>query len=818
MKKIILAVIAVLVIGGGIFLATAETKEQKARNYLASAREFVAKGDTPRALIELRNALQKDSELNEARMMFADLLFKQGRRADAFGQYRQVYLKNPEDIGAARQMALIAFESMAWDDARQYVDVVLAKTPDDALMKAVAAGLDYREAVSAKDEDKISASVKTEQDLLAADPALIQARRVIIADAFRNNDFDHALTLTDAGLALLPDDRDLNNTRLFVLEKLGRTDDLEKQILAMVAQYPQDEELGRVLVRFYIKQGRIDDAEQILRDRIDPNGTSIDPRMVLMRFLAEIRSPAAMRDELTKVLAETPLPKDVAADPVAFRALKAQVDFSLGDKDQAMAELEGLIKGAAASAELDRVKVQLARMRAATGNVVGARALVEEVLAHDSGQTEAMKMKANWLIDEDKTEAAIALLRDALVDVPNDPQVMMSLSRAYEREGRPELMADMMSRAVDASNQAPMESLTYARWLFQQGQYPLAETILVNALRRQSVNLPLLEMLGRTHVAMKDWARAQQDVDAIESRFDTDQARGIARQLRAQILAGQGRNDDLSQLLDQMAQDPDTNFSARMAMIRSTVATGRLDQALTEAEALAQDEPASPFTKILVAQIKLAQGDAAGAEEAARAATVAHADYLPGWLALQALQMRANRIDDALATIDAGLAQLPDNRSLLLSKAVALEKKGDIDGAIAIYDGLYAKNSGDLVVANNLASLLASTRADQASLDRAWTVARRLNGTKVPAFLDTYGWISFRRGETSGALDALQKAAQGLPDDPSVAYHLGRAYAAMGRKDQAKAEYDRADGLLAKGNTGYPELAQDLVRARAELN
>lgn len=818
LKKIILAIIAVLVVAGGVLLATADSKQEKAAKHLASAQEFAGKGDDARALIELRNALQNDADLRDARLMFADLLLKTGRRSDAFGQYRQMYTKNPEDLDAARQLALIAFGGMAWDDAREYARVVLEKRPDDKEIQAVMAGLDYRDGVTGKDNDKAEQAAEVERRLLAESPDLLVARRIVIADAMRTGDMDRALQLTDDGLAQVPDDRDLNNTRLFLLERLGQTAEMEKQLLAMVAHYPDDEELGRTLVRFYVREGRIDDAEQILRSQIDPNSDKIEPRMVLLRFLAEVRSPTVMRDELNKVLAENPQPKDVAADPLSFRVLKAQADFTLGDRDRAMADLEALVKEAVPSAEIDRAKIQLARMRMTTGNAVGARALVEEVLTHDGSQTEAMKMKASWLVDEDKTEPAIALLRDALADAPNDAQILTLMARAYQREGRPELMADMLARAVEASNQAPNESLTYARWLMQQGEYSSSETILVNALRRQPQNLSLLEMLGRTHVAMKDWARAQQDVDAIDQRFDTDEARKVAGDLRAQVLAGQGRNDELSQLLDQMGRDSGDELSARIAMIRTTVTSGRMDQALNEAKALAAEKPDAPVAGLLVAQIMIAQGDIAGGIDAVRTLLASHPDFLPGWMTLQAAQLRSGQVDEALATVEDGLGKMPGNRGLLLNKSVILEKKGDIDGAIAIYETLYTANSDDMVVANNLASLLASTREDQESLDRAWTVARRLNGTQVPAFLDTYGWISFRRGDTAGALSALQKAAAGLPDDPSVAYHLGRAYAEQGRKDEATAEYDRADALLAKGSIGYPDLAQDLVRARALLN
>ena len=817
MRKILLALAAIVVLGAAVFIATADTKETKAKKAYASAQEFVAKGDEPRAMISLRNALQNDPEMRDARLMFADLLLKSGRRADAFGQYRQLLLKDGNDLAAARAMAQIAFEAMSWDEARTYSQQVLAQKPDDVTMQAIMAGIAYREAVVAKDTDAIARAATEERRLLAENPGLMTARRVVIADALREGDLEGALKTTDEGLAQKPDDRDLNNTRLVLLERMGRDADLEAHLLAMLGMFPKDEELGQVLVRFYVSRGRIDDAEKTLRSHVDPNSDKADPRLVLLRFLAEVRSTEAMRDELAQVLAQTPLPKDVAANPVPFYILKAQADYMLGDRDKAMADLEGHIKGAEPSVDVDRMKIQLAKLRVGTGNIVGARALVEEVLAHDQNQTEAMKMKAEWLTQEDKTDEAVALLRDALADAPNDAQILTLLAQAYQREGRPELMSDMLARAVEVSNQAPMESLRYANWLFQQGDYLPAETVLIDALRRQSNNPELLVLLARTHLAMKDWGRSQQDIDAIAQRFDTPEAKGAVQELRAQLLAGQGRNEDLTQFLDQQSINSNDPVGLRMAMVRNLATTGKVDQARGEAERLAAENPDLPGVQLLVVQLMLAQGESDAALEKARTILAAQPTYLPAWLVIQAAQLRANQPDAALATIEQGLAALPDNRALLLAKAVVEEKRGDIDAAIQIYEGLYTAKSDDPVVANNLASLLASTRDDQASLDRAWTVARRLNGIDVAAFQDTYGWIAFRRGENAVAVNSLEKAAKGLPDDPAVAYHLGRAYDVAGRKDEAAAEYDRADALLSKGMIGYPKLADDLVKARGAL-
>ena len=59
------------------------------------------------------------------------------------------------------------------------------------------------------------------------------------------------------------------------------------------------------------------------------------------------------------------------------------------------------------------------------------------------------------------------------------------------------------------------------------------------------------------------------------------------------------------------------------------------------------------------------------------------------------------------------------------------------DAAISEYQGLLAKDPGSLIVANNLASLLADHRTDKASLDQAehWRQAckaRRYRNSRIP--------------------------------------------------------------------------------------
>lgn len=171
---------------------------------------------------------------------------------------------------------------------------------------------------------------------------------------------------------------------------------------------------------------------------------------------------------------------------------------------------------------------------------------------------------------------------------------------------------------------------------------------------------------------------------------------------------------------------------------------------------------------------------------------------------LQMIRLAVMQKDRALVTslMNEGLSANPDASELLWVKATELERDGDIDGAIAIYEDLYAKNPNSVVLANNLASLLSSYREDDPdSIARAGVVAARLKGVKQPAFQDTWGWIALLQGKVDDAVEHLEPAALGLPNDALVQYHLGRAYEAAERPDKARTQYERAIKLAGDTDT-----------------
>lgn len=792
-------------------LSFCDTAEERAEGHFRSGLELLEQGDVDRALVEFRNVFKLNGTHREARLRYAEAERARGNIREAYGQYLRLVEQYPDSLPGQRALAELSLEIDDWEAARRHAAAAAALAPEDPLVQAVNATIAYRDALTGSgDAAARQAAVIKAQALVAEDPDLMIARRVVIDDLIRNQDWTAALAAIDAALARAPDDRQLYTIRLGVLNQLGETAEIRAQLEEMIGRFPEDPNVPAILVRWYMSQGNVDAAEAFLKARADGDPREIDDIVTYIRFLAEARDNQTALAELERIL---------EGDPPAVErltALRAGFRFDLGERDGAISELEALIEGMEPSDERRSIQVMLARMLETTGNNVGARALIEEVLEQDPGQVEALKMRAGWLIEGDRTDEAITALRTVLGEAPDDAQAMTLMAQAHERAGNRDLMADMLSRAVEASRNAPGESLRYARYLIGQGNRRTAETVLVNALRLAPGNVALLGTLGEVYMGEQDWPRLTQVIEALRQKPEDAAAARIANELTARQLAAQDRQDELMGFLDRLAGEGARGMGAAAAIVRTRLAQGDIEGARAYAREVLAANPDDVNARFLMASVQAVTGEVDAARAALRELAAAAPQDPRIWLALYNVHAAQEETAEARQALRDGLAASPDNLQLNWALAGVLERDGDVEGAIAIYERLYAANSSNLIIANNLASLLSTGRDDAESLERAHEIARRLRDRDVPAFQDTYGWIAFRRGDLDTALAALEPAAAGLPDDPRVLYHLARTYAALGREDEALAQFARV--VEAVGEGPGPEFMAEVEAEIARLS
>ena len=162
------------------------------------------------------------------------------------------------------------------------------------------------------------------------------------------------------------------------------------------------------------------------------------------------------------------------------------------------------------------------------------------------------------------------------------------------------------------------------------------------------------------------------------------------------------------------------------------------------------------------------------------------------YIMLAEVNVQQNQSDDAVNVLKQGLEVNPDSEKLLFSLASTYEISGRFDDAILIYDQLLKKDPGNVLAANNLASILTDRKGDKASLERALKLATAFESSNQPALLDTLGWVYFKLNDFNRAAPLLKKAVDAAPKSGVLHYHLGMAYYKKGDKAAAKTELTRA--------------------------
>ncbi len=781
---------------GLLALAACDSAEERAEGHYRRGLELMAAADVDRALIEFRNVFRLDGDHLEARLAYADALRGRGELREALGQYLRVIDQAPRNAAGQLRVAELALRLQDFETAEAAAAEAVALDPANPEARAVKATLDYRAGTDRP------AAIETARGVLAEAPGNVAAHMILVADAMNARDPAAALALLDTALAAVPGDEGLHLARLAALETLGDFKAAGAQLARMAELFPANPGVRQALVRWHLRAEDPDGAEAVLRAAAEAAPAEPEPALTLVQFLYELRGPEAAGAELDALIAARP-------DPAPFQQARAGLDFAEGRSGEAIAALTALTAGAEPSDAVRDLQASLAEMLAGTGDAAGAAALVETVLAGDAEHVAALKLRARAGIDADRPEAAIADLRTALSQAPRDPAIMTLMAEAHMREGSRELAGERLALAVEMSAQGPADSARYARFLLEDGRTGPAEGVVTDALRRLPEDPALLVLLGEIHLARADWARAGQVAELLRG-LDDPQAAEAAAGLELARLQGEGRGAEALALLEGLPG----SAGALKARIEAHLIAGDPAAARAAVEAALAADPADPAARLLRAGLHALDGEAEAAEALYRGIVAETPDVAEAHEALFAFLAGQGRTAEAEAALDAGITALPAARELRFIRAGVQEAKGDFEAAIATYEALYAEDSGNALVANNLASLLTTQRSDPESLERAFAIARRLRTSDTPHFQDTYGWILHRRGDSEQAVGFLAAAAASLPDNPLVQFHLAEAELALGRQEAARAGFRRA---LDLAGTGPLAALPQMEEARARL-
>jgi putative PEP-CTERM system TPR-repeat lipoprotein len=901
-----------LTTAGCDFLVSPEQRYERAQS-------AVAEGDYRRALVELKNALQKDPELLPARALLAEVALWLGDPTNAEAELNKL----PKPSGADPHLEL-----------RVRIDLALGRFAP-ALEKVSAASAEQIEPARAalyrgfalQGLGRTAEAQQAFRASAAADPALIDAQVGIIDTLAAQGDAQGALALATQLTEQHPQSALSWYSQGAILARASRTEEAEKALLKAKALAEKQLEATRqvsllsTLIEMQLVARNIDAARANLdaMNRIAAGSplaalmsarismatndylaaasglrrlVNAAPQFTQARYLLGVTLVAQgnleqASQELSQVVQQAP-------QNLEARQLLAQVRMRLQDPDGALrvlvpaietnaddSRLTTLFEGARAAAGADQqtidtlekalrdapnsrgLQIQLAGAYVQAGSAdkavallrrgesdpkidprreallvqaisvaegpAAARAQVQTLLNKYGSEPAAVGIAAGFYARSGDLDKGRALLNDALAKNPKQPELLFALARVEWTARRQDAARAALQRLIDLDPTNTGAQLAMVEVELAQGKQAAA-TSRLEALHKanpKAVEPPL--MLARMALAKDDAKRADGFINAaleasskrgdvvnaagllyLESgRFDQAQAMfkdGTASDAgnpllwlnlgRAQLGLNQ-RGPARESLEKALSLQPEW-LPAIGALAFLEVQEGNGSAALNRIDALKQARPNNPQLLALEGEVYTVLQKY---PEASRAYEAALAIRPAPELATKIYQVRsAGKLPNALEPLERWSRAHPDDLSFRTLLADAYIKSGEARQAIAQYEQIVQRQPKHVPSLNNLAWLYHEQRDP-----RALATARQahLLAPKVPAIMDTLGWILVDSGQSAEGLPLLEQAAAAANASADIKYHYAAALARTGAKAQAKEQLTQ---LLA-GQTTFDNRA-----------
>jgi tetratricopeptide (TPR) repeat protein len=776
--KVIIALLVVV-------LSACGGKEERETRYLERGRELFAKGDFVKAQLEFRNALQINPKGIDAQYHLGLISEREANWPEAFARFSRVVEENPDHAQAQLKLAqlhLIGGELEQTEAKLRELERLMPQTGD---LYALRASLAMRRGKS--QEAQLLA-----EGALGKEPEHVGAALVLANALAGQGNLDGALRSLDAAL-----DKNPNEVALHLLKvqlNLGgkRTADAVTAYRALVSAQPKSYEHRLNLARLLVAQGEVGEAEAVLREAARAGVGGIEAKLAVVDLIAR-RVGFAEAEAEAKALAAA------APEEHAYAFKLANLYVSHDRRGDAEVVLRAIVEKDGDGPNGVEALVGLARLAATNGERGEATAFLDEAFKIDAENAGALLVRGTLALQADELDGALADARTVLRTQPRSAEALRLLAQTQLRRKEPHLAMETLAQLVDVepANAVAREQLARLHLARNEPDQALAQydAVLSATPDRVESLLPRVEIL----IAKKQFVEAQAAIARISAMPDRAAA---GHMLTGRLELAQGKLEPAvaafrkAQALTPDAEEPVT------AVVQAYFAANRPNDALAYLDEVGTGRPNDAFLLNLKGEALADSKRIAEAVEAFRRALAARPDWEVPYANLGNVLVGAGQAEEGLAAFRDGLARLPESARLLYSFASAQERVGDPLGAIATYEKILAKDPASAVAANNYAALVADFAfEDAAALNRAVELVERFQTSSDPFFLDTLGWLQYRRGDYAQARIYLDRAARLKSDMPIIHYHLGMALYRLGDKEAARAALQSAvaDGASYPG-------------------
>jgi tetratricopeptide (TPR) repeat protein len=773
---------------------------KRASDYVARAQKFYDAGEFVKARLEAQNAAQVEPKNAKARYLLALIAENDGDIKQMFGHLLVAIDSDPKNVEAHLKLGTLYFLGQAWDKAEETVELLQRLAPDDPRVQLLNARVLIQKGKRTEALLEIDRALETDPDnvdgillkaaaaaienvdlgieILDAAIARLQRSRVQAPRELPTEVVQEGRAIIDTAIARLEGDKtqQLRELRVMMLSQEERPE-VEEGLQSLMMDFPNKREYQYQLARFYTSQGRIDEADALLKSLAGAEPVNIENRLIYVQFLATQRDAAKAEAALKTFIEQTP-------DASALRLALGQFYLLTRRPNEARAVYDELGRLDPKSAEGLAARNRVVALDIRSGRSNDALALVDKILKDAPDDPTALLLRAGGRFVKRKYEDAIADLRLVLRKEPDNERALLLLALAYLQTNDVSLAKDVYLRLLEAHPTSEEGTLQLAAMYVTERNYQEAAALLRRRTEAAPKDLLARGRLVEVLIALNKMAEAEAEARGMMAVKDQ---RGVGDFSLGRVLASRGDFAGAAEAYRASNAVRPEDPVPLEALAESLERAGRPQEAIAVLTTAISKDQHVLLCRFLIAGLYGRQGDVKKAEAYYGDVIRAKPEMVVGYVSLAGVYQ-----DDRLArirTLQRGLLAVPGDPSMSLLLGAEFDRGGEYDQAIAVYEQLLQANPDFLPGINNLVSLLIDHRhKDRKSMLRALELVKKLADSDDPLLLDTVGWTYYRNGDYLQAVGILQQVVARRGEYGVFRYHLAMAYLAAGNALGARKE------------------------------
>jgi len=742
--------------------------ERKAA-YLEKAKSSMESGEIDKARIELKNVLQIDPKDSEAYYLLGKVYEQQNNYRKAFSYYLRSEELNPEFL--KNQAQLGRFYLLLANDiekTQEKIDLILLKEPNNS------DGLLLKAAVMMKKNDK-SEAISITKEILLQHPEHTETATLLASIYIGDNKIEDAINVLDAAAEINQDNEKINTLLAIILVRNKDYERAESIYKKFLARNPSNSKSYNNLAAFYNVSENSAKAEETLRASIDNNPEDVNRILTFIKFIKTTKGNESAINELKGFI-------DKKNELGVLRSALGELYVSNGDKEMAVDTYKKAISDFSEEVTGIKSRLALASVYVSDKKYEKAKVVVDEAMSISPNDPEVNYMSAKFAVRDKNYEKAIISLRIVTKETPEKIDAFILLANVYQQEGNKEQTRSTLNSAYENNKSTPEALLKLAKYYLSK-DINQAEKIIdtYNNIKESDYEGLSVKaaILNQNKKYTEAYTIAVKLIDLYPSR-----ANGYLQAVL--YLGSQEDKSGAVSLLEKGYLNVKDNRKILILLTTLQVADKEYDIVKRRIKAEISASPDDAELKVIMAKVYIYANDVMSAVPYINAAIENNPGMEEPYLLLSQIYLSRKDLNLAKSVLVKGTGNVSASIKIPLKLANLYEMEGVYTDATRVYKNVNKRHPDNLLIINNLASILSDHGNGEEDLKIAKTLVAKLKESGQPAFLDTIGWVYYKLGDYKTAIQNLTQVVEKAPKVNIFNYHLGMAYKMSGDKAQAK--------------------------------